>query len=192
MKNSFVPGGVTHSFVTKNGKNAEIRNPSWDILHQKLEYINELSQEDTFISFSGEEVALKEEAEFLARILADMEMGNSFFQYCFVEGQLVGICGIDRKTDLRKRGEHIGKFGLSVHRDFRNEGIGFVLAKTAIDLASQHIKNLKIIELGCFANNTAAIHLYEKLGFKEVGRLPNFILFKGNYIDEVKMTLTLD
>jgi RimJ/RimL family protein N-acetyltransferase len=192
MKNSFVPGGITHSFVTKSGKQAEIKNPSWDILHQKLQYVNELSQEDTFVSFSGEEIALREEADFLAKILIDMELGNAVFQYCFVDGQLVGICGIDRKTILRKRGEHIGRFGLSVHRDFRNDGIGFILAKTAIDLATKHIRNLKIIELECFANNTGALHLYEKLGFQEVGRLPNFILFKGQYIDEVKMTLELD
>ncbi|MGC8628855.1 MAG: GNAT family N-acetyltransferase [Candidatus Micrarchaeia archaeon] len=44
-----------------------------------------------------------------------------------------------------------------------------------------------MIELEVYANNPAARHLYEKLGFVEAGKLPKAAVFKGEYVDSILM-----
>jgi RimJ/RimL family protein N-acetyltransferase len=47
------------------------------------------------------------------------------------------------------------------------------------------------VVLDVFSINGNAQNLYKKLGFKETGRLPKRILYRGSYIDETKMYLEL-
>jgi ribosomal protein S18 acetylase RimI-like enzyme len=42
--------------------------------------------------------------------------------------------------------------------------------------------------LGVFSTNRRAIHVYEKLGFRETGRVPNEIYKGVEYIDHITMT----
>ena len=50
---------------------------------------------------------------------------------------------------------------------------------------------LKTIELEVFANNPHAIHVYERTGFKEAGRIPKKMLRNGKFIDSVVMSMEL-
>jgi RimJ/RimL family protein N-acetyltransferase len=50
---------------------------------------------------------------------------------------------------------------------------------------------LKIIVLDVFATNSRARHVYEKVGFREVGKIPKGISKDGGYIDLVRMALEL-
>jgi len=50
---------------------------------------------------------------------------------------------------------------------------------------------LKIVILDVFATNIAAIKLYEKVSFKEAGRIIKGVLRDGKYIDLVRMTIEL-
>ena len=40
-----------------------IRYPKWEDLEELTRYINKLSSEDTFVTFSGEEIKKEEEAK---------------------------------------------------------------------------------------------------------------------------------
>ena len=43
-------------------------------------------------------------------------------------------------------------------------------------------------ELGVFADNAPAIHLYHRCGFRDTGRIPRaFHLPDGSFIDEIQM-----
>lgn len=53
--------------------------------------------------------------------------------------------------------------------------------------AEKNIYNLRIIYLGCFANNVVALNLYKELGFMEYSRLPEGIFYKGTYTDSINM-----
>ena len=46
---------------------------------------------------------------------------------------------------------------------------------------------LKLLTLTVFANNPRARNLYNKVGFKEAGIIPNSIYYKGEYIDQIMM-----
>lgn len=187
----FIPGKVIKTFTTKSGREATLMYPRWEHLHQLLEYINTLSAEDTFIRFSGEQLALKDEAEYLASIFVAMEMQRKVYVYCVVDNQLVGVCEVGKMPELQARGQHMARLGITVAKDLRGEGIGEQLTKTTIEEAKQHLEGLRTIILECFATNSVALNLYRKLGFVEVGRIPGYLKHGNEYVDEVQMVLQL-
>jgi len=60
------------------------------------------------------------------------------------------------------------------------------MMKTLIEQAD--MMGLKILTLTVFATNKRAIHVYQKVGFKETGRILKGIYRKGKYLDRVIMT----
>ena len=85
---------------------------------------------------------------------------------------------------------HVAKLGIVVRKEFRNRGIGRLLMISAEEAAIANGYS-KII-LSTFHDNSAAIHLYTSLGFREVGvRKRHFDMPKG-FIDEVLMEKELD
>lgn len=185
----FKPGEIIKTFKTKKEKDIVVRYLKWEDLDELTRYINKLSAEDTFVTFSGEKITKEEEGKTLANWFLAIEKGDKVVLGCFYKEKLVGLSNIDRNVNNRKRCLHVGNFGISVEKEFREEGIGFELARTIIEEAKKKIKGLKIIILDVFVINEKAKKLYQKLGFKEYGRLSKGIFYKGKYIDEVKMVL---
>jgi RimJ/RimL family protein N-acetyltransferase len=58
-------------------------------------------------------------------------------------------------------------------------------------VAESRRAGLKTIQLEVFANNPRAIHVYEKTGFKETGRIPKKMLRNGKFIDSIVMAREL-
>ena len=104
-----------------------------------------------------------------------------------VKGELVGGATIEPREG---KASHVAYFGIYLRKEFRNLGIGTRLTRKIIELARQ--KKFEIIQLYVFASNKQAIHIYNKLGFKEAGRIKNGVkLPDGTYTDEIVMTLHL-
>jgi RimJ/RimL family protein N-acetyltransferase len=97
---------------------------------------------------------------------------------------LIGIAGIDMKD---KTESHEGVFGISLAKDYRGEGIGKILMRLVLEEAESNLPPLRIITLGVFSNNSLAMEMYKKFGFKEYGRLPKGVLHRGEYVDHVYM-----
>ena len=70
------------------------------------------------------------------------------------------------KEDIYK---HKGDFGITVHDDYQNKGLGKILTQYMLDIARE--RGLKKVTLGVVVHNERAIHLYEKLGFVKEGLL---------------------
>lgn len=183
----FIPGKVVKEFTTKKGKSAQLIYPKWEVVDQLLMYINALSAEDTYVSFSGEQLNLKEEASFLANVFVQMELAQAIYLFCLVDGKVVGICGIEPVPEFRHRSKHVGAFGLSIAKEYRGEGLGYELANQTLLEAAQFIKDLEIVILTCFANNIPALTLYEKLGFVKTGQTLKMLQWHDQYIDQVQM-----
>jgi putative acetyltransferase len=71
---------------------------------------------------------------------------------------------------------------MAVRDDWHGKGVGTALMEAAIDLADNWL-NLTRLELIVFVDNTAAIGLYEKLGFTTEGTLVNYAFRDGEYVD---------
>lgn len=187
MTTNFIPGKEIHRFRTKTDKDAVIRYPEWNDLPALTEYINNLSKEDTFITIFNQEISNEDEIDFLTNLFKEIELHKSVTLLCFVNEELVAVSGFNQRKYNGKRDNHVAEFGISVKKEFRNAGIGSMLASTVINEGLKNVPGIRIIRLNVFGSNEKAIHLYEKLGFKEAGRIPGGILYRGNYIDDILM-----
>lgn len=160
-----------------------IRYPKRTDLQELWRYINELSKEQTFISFQGEEITLKDERSFLNDALKKIRERKGLMLIAESESKIIGVSDVRMGVRISS---HIGTFGISIAKDFRGKGIGKKLIKTII-AESKKLAGIKIIELECFASNTAACELYKSCGFKEYGRLPKGLSHKGSYVDDILM-----
>lgn len=186
----FIPGKNVAEFTSKKHYRVIVRYPRWEDLDGLTEYINALSRENTFINFSGEKISKKDETKFLADFFANLENNDKVILLAKIDHHIGGICMIDRDLHGRKRTHHVGIFGISIANKYRGSGIGYLLAKTAIDEAKKKLK-LKMLVLGIYEGNTVAKRLYYKLGFKDCGLIPEGILYKGKYIGHGQMYLSL-
>lgn len=186
---NFTPGVIVHQFLTKNGEEAVIRYPQHSDVEAMAEYINTISREDTYVTVSGEQISIEEETKFLDEQMSKINNGDAVLLLCTVNGNIVGIAGVNRNQASRKRSLHTGIFGISIKFEYRGKRIGYELAKATIDQAKLNIDNLKIITLTVYEPNVKAQLLYEKLGFKEFGILPEGTWYKDTFIDEIYMYL---
>lgn len=150
------------------------------------DYINELVDEDTFISSKKQTV--KDQEEYIDYMLKKMKEQKEFHIVAIHNNRKVGAVDI---FNLGTRKEHAGELQINIHKDFRGEGLGKILLDEIIRIAQEELK-LKQITLTCFSVNKKALFLYKKYGFKEYGRLPKAIFYKDTYIDEVFMFLLLN
>ncbi|MCY9017072.1 GNAT family N-acetyltransferase [Priestia megaterium] len=103
--------------------------------------------------------------------------------------EVIGFLSFSRSS--YKRLHHTGSFGISVKPECSNLGAGTKLLSYLIKWAKEQ-EGLEKINLDVFSNNKPAIHLYQKLGFKEEGKQVNQIKLKdGSYADIIFMSLYL-
>lgn len=177
-------GRIVFEGATAKGLNALLRYPKPGDAPTLLDYINVMSREQTYILFQGEQLTLEDEEHYLQARLAAIQAGTGVQVLAFVNGKLTGNAGIELKWGTN---EHVGELGISVALPFRGQGLGELLMNTVINEAITHLEGLKLITLEVFGNNTAAINLYQKVGFIEFGRLPGGRLHRGQYVDNVYM-----
>lgn len=179
------------TFPTKSGQLAAIRYVAAGDAELLTPFINQISQENIFVRFSGEVLTIEEETRYINSEIEAVEMGDAVKLFCLVDGELVGVSDVHRNISFAQRKLHIGVIGLIVAEKFRGQGIGKKLMQTCLNEAQQHIEGLRMIQLECFAPNTPALTLYRQLGFREVGRVPGALLHRGEYVDEVVMVKEL-
>jgi len=177
-------GNVVFEGKSEKGNKIVIRYPTKDDAKLMWEYINQLSKEQTFITYQGEEITPQEETEHLKKVLENIEKKKSVQLLVFFDNKLIGISGIETKDRVSA---HQGIFGISIAKEYRGEGVGTKLMELLIDEAIKNLPQLRIITLGVFESNRLAMGMYKKFGFKKFGTLPEGILYKGKYIDHVYM-----
>jgi len=180
------------SFVTKKNRTVTIRLLTLEDSEQSREYINQISTEDTFIGFSGEQLSADQELDYIKEGIASMNEGNSLHLLAEFEGKIVAMCDARRDMSLKKRSEHIAQLGLTVAKEFRGEGLGEAIFRLAIDLIPYYLPNIRLLKLGVFSPNQAGIALYQKLGFNQYGILAGGILYRGAFVDHILMSRELE
>lgn len=175
-------GKIVYKGKTKKGKAIEVRLPKGDDAKDLLNYFNTLSEERTFIRFQGEQQTLRPEEKYLSDFLKKLKANEAIMLMAFINEELVGVTDIKMKD---KVDSHVGVFGITVAKEYRGEGIGRLLMNLVLDEGKKNLKGIKIVSLGCFANNTGACAMYKSFGFKEYGNLPEGIKHKGKYVDHV-------
>lgn len=133
-----------------------------------------------FSSTYMEEVHLSEE-EWITR--------NRNALYAFIDDELVGMMVIFISENPMT--QHIANiFGVYVQESHRGMGIGRQLIEQSILILRENSQISKL-KLSVSTEQIAAIHLYEKLGFEQVGIQKNEFYFNERFYDDLLMELHL-
>ena len=102
--------------------------------------------------------------------------------------ELIGSISL-HNIDHLNRNAYIGVFiGGEQHR---NNGYGAEAIRLILEYGFNTM-NMHCINLSVHADNPAGISCYKKVGFREVGRLPEMLFVDGKYVDKILMSILED
>jgi RimJ/RimL family protein N-acetyltransferase len=174
-------GTVYHSFTARGGRRVTLRAPRWGDIDDCLQFINSLVEERAMIMMN-EKQTRDTEIGYISQLLSGIERDKLVAVVAEVDGHLVGSCEI---TPRRGYLAHFGSLGISLIDGYRNLGIGQEMLLEAE--RQSRCLGIEVIELEVFEANKRAIHVYEKLGYRITGRLPDAIKWGGAYMDGLIM-----
>lgn len=175
---------IVYKGKTKTGKEILIRYPQTGDLKKMLNFINEISDERTFIRYQGEHQTMESEEKWLKGRLEEIDNKKAVHLLAFSGNLLVGSSEIHLRDRTEK---HIGVFGIVIAKTFRGEGFGKILMDLVIKEAVKELSGLKMITLEVYSTNEIAKKMYKKIGFVDYGLLPKGITRNGKFEDAVLM-----
>lgn len=117
------------------------------------------------------------------RIQASSDADNSVILIALAGNEIIGRAELAGYPGTRIH--HNAKFSISVRKDYWNMKIGTKLMTEIVACAEK--MNLRNIELEVVADNAAAIALYHKMGFSDIGIYKNFWFANNVYSDAIVM-----
>ena len=99
--------------------------------------------------------------------------------------EIVALCGLSRPR--RPRMSHRAQIDASVRKSHWNHGIATRMLTELLETGVR--AGVTAFTLEVRADNAAAVHVYEKLGFRTVGRLERFFRINGQYHAALLMEL---
>lgn len=134
----------------------------------------------------------------VGELLADLIQGADFDDACLVVAErvtenggapeVVGFAYWSRRDGATEQ-PHADISRVAVSSRARGGGLGRRLVEGLIDYARK--VGVEILTLDCRGNNHAAMHVYERLGFEEYGRIPDFVAIDNERWDNVYFSLDL-
>ena len=154
-----------------------------------LKFVNRLVDDkrrgkypDVFTGFE-QKFDRKEEAEWLAGQIVRMENSDMVSVLAETSGQVVANGAIERGGYGETR--HHGRLTLTVLPDYRGLGIGREIVKILLREARRI--GLRNVEIEFLSTNEAAVHTYQRAGFKQVGSIPGKVQRGGKLMDSIIM-----
>ncbi len=169
--------------IQNNDETVIFRYPRWQDVPAYVEMCNILHQERVMAYHA--ETSFAKGCKRLSGILVDLETGKRAHVFIETNRQIVGEGSL--QVD---RAHRMGTLGIKIIGKYRRRGLG---RETMLLLEAEARKfGLRRIYLHVWHLNEAAIHLYQKIGYREVGRVPEWYSMKdetGNivYSDLIEM-----
>lgn len=170
----------------KDGSMVTIREANVTDAKLLVEYMEIVNFETKNLSREPHEwtMTVEDEEKYLENSLAS---SNSCHLIMFKDGELISAAGFNGSGLSRL--VHRITLGISVLKKYHNQGVGRVMMEALIEKAKEYNKTK--IELDVRSDNKAAIHLYEKCGFKIEGVREDGFYVDGKYVDLTLMGLNL-
>ena len=175
-------GGIIDGFTAKDGRKFILRVPTMNDLSTYLDFINELVREGAELE-QNEEQTYEREGEYLKEKLEKTASGDEISVSAFLNDKLVGDAEIVRNPG---RGFTTGTLGISLLEGYRDIGLGTEMMKILLEKAKE--AGYRMVILSVYADNSRAIHLYEKFGFVRAGTIPKYAHFEDRgFVDSITM-----
>ena len=163
-----------------DGKEILLRsaNENADDANMLIDYLKTVTGETRFLMCESDEVKYTTEGE-LSFIKEHNESENGLLILAFVDGEYAG-----------RRAKHRAGIGIALFQKYTGFGLGRLLLEILLRKIKE--QGYEQAELTVVEGNDRAYHLYESLGFKECGRVPNANKYDdGTYSDDILMVLSL-
>lgn len=172
----------------KNGDIVKIRKANKSDAEAILKYINAISKESDYLTFGEDEfdATIEQEEYFIDNI---SKQNNAFFIIGEIKGRVVANLNFSGGSRLRIA--HTGEFGVSVLKKYWGQGIGSELVKSLIEWSKQ-LGVIRKINLRVRSDNSSAIHIYKRFGFKEEGVITRELCIHNKFYDSIFMGLDID
>ena len=151
-----------------------------------LDYLKIVGGETENLSFGAEGVPLSIEEE-QAYLRAQCESTDNVQYLAKVKDEIIGTASLNRK---HKRMSHRGVFGISLKKAWWGCGAASALMEAILAFAKEN--GFEQLNLEVRSDNTRAIRLYEKYGFRKLCTFPHFFKINGEYVDFDLMNLELN
>lgn len=174
-------GQVLKKFKSKKGREVIIRVVKKSDVNGLLDMINSIIAEDDFIILD-KKLTKEQEKEWLEKKISVILAKKGILICAEINGKVIGNCEVTKKEG---RLAHTGGLGISIIKEYREEGVGWVLMKEILKWAKK--LKIKIVILDVFKTNQRALNFYKKLGFKIYGKLPKGALRRKKYVSDIKM-----
>jgi ribosomal protein S18 acetylase RimI-like enzyme len=178
-------GTLIRRFKAEDGREVTLRAPRWSDLDDALDFINSLVEEGAEINVN-QKTTRDAETDWMARHLSAVEKDKNVAVVAEVDGKFVGQVTVEPQSGYH---QHVGVLGIAIRSGYRDIGIGTELMREA-EIQARRL-GLKILRLEVYATNSRAHHVYEKQGYRVVGRVPKVVLKDGAYTDSIIMTKEL-
>ncbi|OIP23196.1 hypothetical protein COX95_00375 [bacterium CG_4_10_14_0_2_um_filter_33_32] len=175
-------GQIIKKVKSKKDKNILIRVVGNNDAIGLKNMINCIIDEDDFLLIN-KKVSLAEEKQWLEKTIKGTRKDERIFLCALTGSKIIGSGGIERKSG---RMSHVGNFGITILKEFREEGIGKCLMSEVLKIAKKNLK-VKLITIDVCSTNERAFNFYKKMGFKVYGELPKAMLRRGRYISILRM-----
>lgn len=169
-----------------DGKKIVLRSAKLDEAQMLIDYLKTVTSETRFLMSEPDEIEYtqKEEEQFINE---HNKASDALLILAFVDGEYAGNCSFESKAGSR-RASHRAGIGIALFQ----KHTGFGLGRLMLNRLLTEIKKLGFeqAELTVVGSNKRAYHLYESLGFKECGRIPNANKYDdGTYDKDILMVL---
>lgn len=158
------------SFNLKNGKSASFRSPGISDVDGFLNVLRTSVNETDFLLRYPEECdiyTIERETKFIDRMNRSI---RDALLICVVDEKVVGYFQLFCESELKRR--HRANVSLVILKEYWNLGIGSIMFDIMIQYAMKD-PYLSQLELDYTEGNTRAKKLYEKMGFVDIGSIPN-------------------
>ena len=163
-----------------------IREAVPDDAEKMISYLNQVGGESDNLLHGENEFTVPIEG--VKRKLAmSKDSENSIVLIALENEQIIARAELDGYYAARIR--HRAKFSISVKKEYWNRGIGTEMLKRIVEQAKK--MKIKVIELEAITDNAAAIALYHKMGFDDIGIYKKFFYVNGIFKDAVIMQKVL-
>ena len=120
-----------------------------------------------------------------ARAFVESNINHGYPHFVIeVAGLLAGWCDITPPSDNEAL-RHVGQLGMALLPEHRGKGLGEQLLSATLSAGDSF--GYTRTQLGVFATNDRAIHLYRKVGFVEEGTHRKYLKIDEKYVDEILM-----
>jgi len=153
-----------------------------------IAYLHKIGGESDFLTFGSGELTVSVSDE-EAMLEESRNAKNKIMILALVGNKVIGC--LHFTGGARARIQHTGEFGVSVLKDYWDQGIGTAMVQELIHWAKDS-NVIRKLNLRVRSDNDRAVRVYEKLGFVQEGLITREFFMSAQFYNFICMGLNVD